>query len=78
MLVSDKFLTDVRDLLLPGLWTDELDLQVNFIEPRGLCLVGYKNGKSGRRFISEAEIADKSYKRKFRPLVDSLKKEIGA
>ena len=78
MLVSDKFLADVRDLLLPGLWPVPIDLQVNFIEPRGLYLVGYKDGKSGRRFISEAEIADKTYKQKFRPLVDSLKKEIGA
>ena len=78
---DDKTLGIIKDLLLPSLSEPEdspyiFDMRAHYKGKRGLSVVGYKEGKKVRRFISEGKIDDKTYKWEWRPMIDGMKDEL--
>ena len=78
--VTDKKLSDTRNLLLPGLWAENgkhpnLELKIDIDQNTRSLLITGKNKNNDRELgfaITEGQIADNLYKVAFRPAVLKL------
>ena len=78
--VTDKMLSDVRDLLMPGLYGENeknpnLELRIDINRNTRSLLIAGKNKTNDRELgfaITEGQIVDNLYKAQFRPAVLKL------
>lgn len=78
---NNRRAANVRDLLAPGLRAElakgyEFDIRLDGDNRDSLELVAWRISPVVRRTITAAELADGSYKAKFRPLILEMEREL--